>query len=68
MTEAQYNQAVIVPIPVPAIAITIEHIRRLQGTAQHSIAAGHGYIAVYHIDPNLARAFLESAKIDILLS
>eukprot|EP00972_Heterocapsa_arctica_P090950 13417981-Heterocapsa_arctica.AAC.1 len=59
MTDAQYNQAVVIPIQVPAIPIIIEYIRRYQDTAQQSVAVGHGYIAVHLIDPNQTRAFLE---------
>eukprot|EP00972_Heterocapsa_arctica_P059414 8760957-Heterocapsa_arctica.AAC.1 len=36
----------------------------MQGVAQHSLAAGHGYIAVHHVDPNFVRAFLTAAKLD----
>eukprot|EP00972_Heterocapsa_arctica_P056001 8259232-Heterocapsa_arctica.AAC.1 len=68
MTEAHYSQEVIIPIPVPAIPVTIEYERRLQGTAQQCLAAGHGYIAVYHVDPNFVRAFLATTKCDVYLT
>eukprot|EP00972_Heterocapsa_arctica_P047215 6965583-Heterocapsa_arctica.AAC.1 len=68
MTQSQYQQCICIPVPAAAIPIVIEYIRRLQDITQHFVSAGHGYVAVHHVDANMAKAFMETSHAEVHLT